>query len=141
MTITTAALIGLLVGTMGTTGTFMWLQSKDTTQQQILDNQSKALTDLATIQGKLATGEQEIRKQLTNTDLLAVSCSEDWMTQHTNMLCREMFCRLQTREGDGASQKECDEISNIANTFFIIEECKNNKMEIDTCLTVLDKRK
>ena len=71
MTITTAALIGLLVGTMGTTGTFIWVKSKDTTQQQILDNQSKALTDLATIQGKLATGEQEIRKQLTDTDLLA----------------------------------------------------------------------
>jgi len=141
MTMMTAALIGLLVGTMGTTGTFLWIQSKDTSQQQILDNQTKALTDLATIQGTLATGEQDIRKQLTDTDLLAVSCSAKWMEQNTDMLCREMFCRLQTREGDAASQSECEEISNIANTFFIIEQCASNNMDIDTCLKVLDTRK
>jgi len=52
-----------------------------------------------------------------------------------------MFCRLQTREGDAASQSECEEISNIANTFFIIEQCAENNMDIDTCLKVLDTRK
>ena len=56
-------------------------------------------------------------------------------------LCREMFCRLQTREGDGASQKECDEISNIENTFVIIERCEQHAMSIDKCLEVLEKRK
>ena len=82
-----------------------------------------------------------IKKQLTSTDLLAVSCSEAWMKENTDMLCREMFCRLQTREGDGASQTECEEINNIANTFFIIEQCAENKMEIEKCLEVLDARK
>jgi hypothetical protein len=141
MTITTAILIGLLSGTVGTSAVNAWLTSKNNKQSEIIENQNQTLLKLASLQSQLQLGDQEIKKQLTDTDLLVVSCSAKWMEKNTDMLCREMFCRLQTREGDGASQKECDEISNIANTFFIIEQCAENNMDIDKCLEVLDKRK
>lgn len=141
MTITTAILIGLLSGTVGTSAVNAWLTSKNNKQSEIIENQNATLLQLSSLQAQLQLGDQEIKKQLTDTDLLVVSCSAKWMEKNTDMLCREMFCRLQTREGDGASQKECDEISNIANTFFIIEQCAENNMNIDKCLEVLDKRK
>jgi hypothetical protein len=141
MTIIQAAILGIMTGTLGTTGIFLWLSQKQDPTEQILSNQSETLKDLAEIQSKLQEGELEIQKNLTSTDLLEVSCSKDWMTDNTNMLCREMFCRLQTREGDAASQKECEEMANVANTFFIIEQCKKNQLEIDTCLKIIKERK
>jgi hypothetical protein len=141
VTITTAILIGLLTGTIGTSAVTTWIHSKNNKQSEIIENQNATLLQLSSLQAQLQLGDQEIKKQLTSTDLLAVSCSEVWMKDHTDMLCREMFCRLQTREGDGASQTECEEINNIANTFFIIEQCAENNMEIEKCLEVLDARK
>ena len=141
MTILHAIALGLLSGALGTTAINNWFDSKNDKQAEIIENQNATLLQLSSLQAQLQLGDQEIKKQLTDTDLLVVSCSAKWMEQNTDMLCREMFCRLQTREGDGASQKECDEISNIANTFFIIEQCAENKMEIDKCIEVLDKRK
>lgn len=141
MTILHAIALGVLSGALGTTAINKWFDSKNDKQAEIIENQNATLLQLSSLQAQLQLGDQEIKKQLTDTDLLVVSCSAKWMEQNTDMLCREMFCRLQTREGDGASQKECDEISNIANTFFIIEQCKENKMEIDKCIEVLDKRK
>lgn len=141
VTITTAILIGLLTGTIGTSAVTTWIHTKNNKQSEIIENQNATLLQLSSLQAQLQLGDQEIKKQLTSTDLLAVSCSESWMEKNTDMLCREMFCRLQTREGDGASQTECEEINNIANTFFIIEQCAENKMEIEKCLEVLDARK
>lgn len=141
VTITTAVLIGLLTGTIGTSAVTTWIHTKNNKQSEIIENQNATLLQLSSLQAQLQLGDQEIKKQLTSTDLLAVSCSEAWMKENTDMLCREMFCRLQTREGDGASQTECEEINNIANTFFIIEQCAENKMEIEKCLEVLDARK
>lgn len=141
VTITTAVLIGLLTGTIGTSVVTTWIHSKNNKQSEIIENQNTTLLQLSSLQSQLQLGDQEIKKQLTSTDLLAVSCSADWMEKNTDMLCREMFCRLQTREGDGASQTECEEINNIANTFFIIEQCAENNMEIEKCLEVLDARK
>lgn len=141
MTILHAIALGVLSGALGTTAINKWFDSKNDKQAEIIENQNATLLQLSSLQAQLQLGDQEIKKQLTDTDLLVVSCSAKWMEQNTDMLCREMFCRLQTREGDGASQKECDEISNIANTFFIIEQCAENKMEIDKCIEVLDKRK
>ena len=141
VTITTAILIGLLTGTIGTSAVTTWIHTKNNKQSEIIENQNATLLQLSSMQAQLQLGDQEIKKQLTSTDLLAVSCSESWMEKNTDMLCREMFCRLQTREGDGASQTECEEINNIANTFFIIEQCAVNNMEIEKCLEVLDARK
>ena len=56
----------------------------------------------------------EADKNLTATDLLTVACGADYLATHGALLCREMFCRLQTN-GAGAAQSECEEIANVAN--------------------------
>ena len=38
----------------------------------------------------------EVDKNLTATDLLTVACGADYLATHGALLCREMFCRLQT---------------------------------------------
>ena len=55
-------------------------------------------------------------KQVTDPDLVAVSClGKEHIDQHGDLLCREMFCRLQQRGIDAkTSSTECEEISNIA---------------------------
>lgn len=141
MTVLNGILIGLLTGTLGSTAVFMWIESRDDSDQTIIDNQTQALTDLATIQTHLAEGKLDIQKNLTSTDLLQVSCSQDWMANHGNLLCREMFCRLQTREGDGAAQDECEQIANLSNTLTLISECTQMGIDIDKCIEFVGKRK
>ena len=57
-------------------------------------------------------------KNLTATDLLTVACGADYRSTHGALLCREMFCRLQTN-GAGAAQSECEEIANVANSLYL----------------------
>ena len=141
LTIIQAVAIGLLTGTLGTTGVFLWLQGKEDPTAQILSNQSETLKDLAEIQMAIHQGELDIKKNLTSTDLLEVSCSQEWMVDHGALLCREMFCRLQTREGDGASQVECEQIANLANSLTMIKECQATGIELEECVEIVGKRK
>tara|TARA_R110000751_G_scaffold279985_2_gene382438 strand:- start:1299 stop:1724 length:426 start_codon:yes stop_codon:yes gene_type:complete len=141
MTIIQAIAIGLLGGTLGTTGVFIWIESKSKQMEIITKNQSETINTLATIQGDISKGQIDIQKNLTAPDLLAVSCSAEYLETKGDLLCREMFCRLQTREGAAASQAECEELSNLANTLKLIQECTASKIEIKTCLDYLDTRK
>jgi hypothetical protein len=73
---------------------------------------------------QVATQQQEIIKQLTDTDLLLEPCSIEYIEKYDNLLCREMFCRMMTRGVDAkTSGNECEEISNVANSYSIIEHC------------------
>ena len=141
MTVLNGVLIGLLTGTLGSTAVFLWIESRDDSEQTIIENQNKTLADLATIQARIQEGELDIQRNLTSTDLLQVSCSESWMSSHGNLLCREMFCRLQTREGDGAAQDECEQIANLANTLTLMVQCNDIGMDIDKCVEIVGKRK
>ena len=86
-------------------------------------------------------GEIELKKNLTAPDLLMVACSQEYLEQNDDLLCREMFCRLQTREGDGAAQSECEEIANVSNSITVLNSCKNLGIELETCVDYIGKRK
>lgn len=103
----------------------------------------------------------EVDLSLTETDLLKVPCSSEYISNNGQSLCREMFCRMNTRSGNqanSASQKECESISNIINSELIIKKCfstkyvdsndqenedKLSQMRIDreNCIRVFEKRK
>lgn len=134
-------LLGVFGGSLGTTGLFLYLSSREDPTAMILENQSKTIEDLAKIQSTIAQGKIDIQKNLTDTDLLEVSCSSTYMEKNGSLLCREMFCRLQTREGSASSQTECETISNVANTFFIIENCTKYDIETKKCFEYIEKRK
>jgi len=141
MTVIQAIAIGLLGGTLGTTGIYIWLDSKSQNLEKINESQAKQIAALASIQASIHKGELELQKNLTAPDLLNVACSESYLNVQGDLLCREMFCRLQTREGDGASQSECEEIANVSNSLHVISTCKDLGMDIEICTEYIGNRK
>ena len=141
MTIIQAIALGLGVGTLVTTGVYIWLDSKSNKWDSIQENQSQTLLALANIHGDITKGKTDIQKNLTAPDLLQVACSKEYLTANGDLLCREMFCRLQTREGDGAAQSECEEISNVSNSLSVLWDCAKIGLEMEVCVEYIGKRK
>ena len=141
MTVIQIILISAMGGSLLTTGAVIALENRSKHWEELSTGQSEVINSLITLQDSIHKEELEIRKSLTAPDLIEVPCSEDFIYKNGEGLCREMFCRLQTREGDGASQSECEEIANLNNTISILSECKNMEIEIEQCLKVLDTRK
>jgi len=84
----------------------------------------EATPPVVVVSDPVANGQQDVIKNVTSPDLVSVSCSKDHIDKHGDLLCREMFCRLQQRGIDAkTSGSECEEISNIANTKIILDSC------------------
>lgn len=141
MTITSIVIISALGGGLLTGGALYALEARSNKWEDLSIQQSEVIDRVLEVQNSIHKGEIDLQKNLTAPDLIAVPCSEEFIDKNGEGLCREMFCRLQTREGDGASQSECEEIANLNNTISILSECKQLEIEIDKCLKVLDTRK
>lgn len=141
MTIIQAIALGLGIGTVGTTGVYIWIDQKSKKWEVMQENQSKTISALASIQADIHKGEIDLQKNLTAPDLLKVACSQEYLSSNDDLLCREMFCRLQTREGDGAAQSECEEISNVSNSLSVLESCQKMGLETEVCISYIGKRK
>ena len=141
MTIFQIVIISAMSGALLTTGAILAIENRSKQWEKISTDQSEVIKGLATLSGEMQKGKIDLQKNLTAPDLIEVPCSEQFIDKNGEGLCREMFCRLQTREGDGASQSECEEIANLNNTISILTECKNMEVEIDQCINVLDTRK
>ena len=139
MTILQAILLGIFTGSLTTTGIILGAQMKSDRLQAIQLAQDNALKEMALISAHIQKEELEIQKNLTAPDLLEVACSDTYLKDNTDLLCRELFCRLQTREGDVASQGECESMSNIANSLVILEACKDT--QFDECIDLFERRK
>src|SRR5210317_943291 len=84
----------------------------------------EATSPVVVVSDPVANGQQDVIKNVTSPDLVSVSCSKDHIDKHGDLLCREMFCRLQQRGIDAQTTgAECEEISNIANTIQILKAC------------------
>ena len=84
----------------------------------------EATPPVVVVSDPVAGGQQDVIKNVTSPDLVSVSCSKDHIDKHGDLLCREMFCRLQQRGIDAkTSGAECEEISNVANTKIILDSC------------------
>ena len=124
--------VGIIVGAGSGTGvTWAFLRNK---KPEIIET------------NKVVEKMVEVDNSLTETDLLKVPCSASYIEKNGESLCREMFCRMNTRSGNqsnAASSKECESISNLINTKVIIDACKEyaeeNKKE--QCERLFEKRK
>jgi len=142
MTILQALLIGALTGGLTTSGIVIGVQARSAKLAAIHDQQGQAIQQLAGLQATIAAGELDIQKNLTAPDLLSEACSSEYMGENGDLLCREMFCRLQTREGDGASQQECESMANISNSLHILRACHDRVTpEWESCVRVFESRK
>tara|TARA_R100000084_G_C4600508_1_gene122968 strand:- start:316 stop:738 length:423 start_codon:yes stop_codon:yes gene_type:complete len=125
-------LFGVLVGVGGTVGIQQATKNKDPVVVAVGGDQ-------------VAKAQVDVQKQLTDLDLVKEICAPSFIVdqQQTDLLCREMFCRMQQRGIDAqTSQGDCSEIANIANTKSIQNACKDSKGDdFDSCVDLFFKRK
>ena len=113
-----AVIVGIVIGVGGALGIQQASKPKEPTVVQVGGDE-------------VAKGQVEVQKQLIDLDLLVVPCSSEYVTANNDLLCREMFCRMQQRGIDAqTSQQDCSEISNIANTKAIQKSCENMQGEV-----------
>ena len=125
-----AVLVGILVGVGGTVG--------------VQKATKKAEPVVVAVGGdEVARGQVEVQKELIDLDLLVVPCSKEYIEAKDDLLCREMFCRMQQRGIDAqTSQQDCSEISNLANTKAIQGSCEKLEGEArEACIDLFFKRK
>ena len=142
-------IIGLLAGIGGTLGVQQATKPKQDRTEEVL----KAVKGL---ESEISKAEAKAVRSLTETDLLSVPCSSEYISVHGEGLCREMFCRMNRQgQGDGAEQSECNAIANTINSKFIVTQCMalwetdqpagrngiNQNSKFAQCLYIFDKRK
>jgi len=86
--------------------------------------------------------ESKVAEKLTDLDLLKIPCSAEYIKDYGDLLCREMFCLMQTRGVDAkVSGSDCSAISNVQNTLVILETCKGEEGLDDRCIQIYRERK
>jgi hypothetical protein len=84
----------------------------------------------------------DVAKQLTNLDLLVEPCSAEYIKENSDLLCREMYCRVMQRGVEAkTSGAECEEIANVANSQIIINHCETFIDDKDECYDKYRERK
>lgn len=98
--------------------------------------------DVIVIQDNTSETQQEIIKQLTDLDLVQEPCSIEFIKENNNLLCRELFCRMQQRGIDAqTSGSECEQIANVSNTITIFSYCSKQNEKMEECIRVFRERK
>jgi hypothetical protein len=86
--------------------------------------------------------ESKVAEKLTDIDLLKIPCSSEYIKDNGDLLCREMFCLMQTRGVDAkVSGSDCSAISNVQNTLVILETCTGEDGLNDKCIQIYRERK
>ena len=133
-----AALCGILVGGGVASGVAI----------SVVNRQDKAVQEAAATAGAKAASAvvDDLTRpavNLTEPDLLKVACSAEHIDKHSDLLCREMFCRMQTRGIDAkASGTECEQISNVSNKQAMMKICDSmsSPEKQKSCYDFFDKR-
>lgn len=108
--------VGLLVGSGSTWG--------------IMKNRPPKIVETNKVIEKMV----EVDKNLTDTDLLKIPCSLEFLKENGSALCRELYCRMSTRGGatqQTATSKECEAIGNILNKDLILKICSKRALAKD----------
>ncbi len=93
------------------------------------------------IKDETAEKQQDVILQLTDLDLVKPVCSPEFIAKNTDLLCREMFCRMQQRGIDAKTGSECENIGNVLNKKAIRDACKHAIPETErACLEFFDRR-
>ena len=129
-TIALSILIGIIVGG---TGAGITVHKIHKSKQEQAEQPSE----------QVAERQVEVQLQLTDLDLLQIPCSDEYIEKHSDLLCREMFCLMQTRGIDSqTSGSDCSAISNLSNTIEILEQCAESEgLEKEDCYRLFRERK
>ena len=126
-------LIGLIAGIAATTSIWVVAERREQPPEQV--DVEAVVTQVMSLHAP--------SENLTEPDLLKVPCSSEFIEQNTDLLCREMFCRMQQRGIDAqTSQSDCNEIANISNTKSIQAACDGLEGDtLEKCTDLFFKRK
>lgn len=118
---------GLVIGAGTVGGLWLWFQRTP---------------EITVVHDKTSEKIQDVIIQLTDLDLVKPVCSPEFIEKNTDLLCREMFCRMQQRGIDAKSGAiECEAISNVSNKKAIRKFCKHPIPESErACLEFFDRR-
>ena len=135
MTPLTIALIAFITGGAVTGGTMLAINKSKEEEQDI----SQIISSLET---QFEKAQASVAVELTQTDLLQVPCSSEYINGvydeqgnqkiagQGDLLCREMFCRMNRQGGGagsnggaGATSQECQALSDTALNMLKIELC------------------
>ncbi len=124
----TAIIIAALSGSVLTGGTMWWLDKRDARQDA---NAVAILEAVGELETEFEQAQAKAVVHLTEPDLLEVPCSSDYINKHGDLLCREMFCRMNRQGGGqgsgggaGATESDCSAISGVA----------INALKVSTCM-------
>jgi len=136
----TAVIIATLAGGLITGGTMYAIDKRNNSENE---NTVEIINAIASVKSEVAESQLITTTNLTNTDLLKEPCSSEYIAQNGDLLCREMFCRLQARGLDSsASQGECEQISNVQNSLVILKSCDGKDAgAYQACIQVFNQRK
>ena len=128
MTPLTIALLSFIGGSVVTGGTVLAINKSRQEQQDVQAIIESLETQFEKAQASAVTN-------LTETDLLKVPCSTEYIKDKGDLLCREMFCRMNRQGGGqnsnggaGATSQECSDIS----------QASLNKLKLETCIPYWD---
>ena len=141
--------ICFLIGIAGTLGV------QQATQPKPMDRTPEVLEAIKHLESEIDKAEAKAIVSLTETDLLKIPCSSEYIEKKGETLCREMFCRMNRQgKGDGSTAQECDAISNTINSKTAIDVCMvywsedtatnrglNQNSKYAQCISLFEKRK
>ena len=136
----TTIIISALAGGLLTGGIMYGVEKRN---QKNNEDTVEIIDAIANIKSEVAQSQLVTTTNLTNTDLLKEPCSTEYISNNGDLLCREMFCRLQARGLDSAaSQGECEQISNVKNSLIILEACEDKEAgAYQACVQIFTQRK
>lgn len=138
----TIALIAFIGGGAITGGTIWGIQNANKNKESTAD----VLEAIAGLETKFEQAQAQAVTNLTEPDLLKIPCSLEYINGtvdkdgnvtkgNGDLLCREMFCRMNRQGGGqnsgggaGATESDCSAISAV----------QINKLKIDTCMEYWD---
>jgi len=125
----TTIIIAALSGALVTGSSIFIFQSRQADSKNSTEQIIKAM------ETEFEKAQAQAVHNLTEPDLLKVPCSEEYISKRGDLLCREMFCRMNRQGGGanssggaGATESDCSAISAAA----------VNKLKIDSCMQYWD---
>lgn len=136
----TTILISALAGGLLTGGVMYGIEKRNSKNNE---DTVEIIDAISQVKSEVAQSQLITTKNLTDTELLKEPCSTKYIEHQGDLLCREMFCRLQSRGLDAAaSQGECEEISNIRNSLIILDACgEKDAGAYQACVQIFNTRK
>jgi hypothetical protein len=148
MTPITIALLSFVTGG-AITGLTMWSMEQKADKDDIA-------TIVQSLETKFEQAQASAVTNLTEPDLLKIPCSAEYISTNGDLLCREMFCRMNRQGGGqnsgggaGATESDCSAISGVSVNLLKVNTCmqywsdgagQDQNSQYSRCITIFGQK-